>query len=183
MLVIGGKFDEKKALEMAAKHFGPIPAPKRALPTFYTSEATQDGERSVTLRRAGDVQIVAALYRIPSAGHPDYPAFDILTHALGSTPSGRLHRALVQKGLASSAYGYEHMMRDPGYASFGAVMAKDGAIETARAGLLAVVEGPKRDPITDAEVERARTSLLNDMEKAQLDPAGLVRWLSEFAAM
>ncbi len=123
------------------------------------------------------------MYRIPSAGHADYPAVDLLAHTLATVPSGRLHRALVQKGIASSAFGYERMMRDPGYATFGAELPKDGTLEPARAALIEAIEGPGRAPITDDEVERARTALLNDVEKAQLDAAGLVRWLSEFAAM
>jgi zinc protease len=183
LLTIGGRFDEKKALELAAKHFSAIPRPQRALPALYTAEATQDGERQVTLRRAGDIQIVAAMYRIPSAGHPDYPAVDVLSRVYGIAPSGRLHAALVQKGLASSAFGYERMMHDPGYMTFGAVLAKDAALEPARAALLETTEGAQRPPIADSEVERGRRELLNDIEKAQLDAAGLVRWLSEFAAM
>jgi len=180
LLTIGGRFDEKRALELVAKHFGGIPRPKRALPALYTVEATQDGERQVTLRRSGDLQIIAAMYRIPSAGHPDYPAVDVLAQVFGTAPSGRLHRTLVQKGLASSAFGYERMMHDPGYATFGAVVPKDAALEPVRAALLEAVE--KREPIADSEVERGRTALLNDMQKAQLDAAMLVRWLSEFAA-
>ena len=103
VLIVGGKFDEKKALELVAKHFGAIPKPKRKLPSFYTEEPTQDGEREVTLRRVGENQVVSTLYRVPAGHHPDYPAIDVLTNVLGDVPSGRLHRALVQKGLASHA--------------------------------------------------------------------------------
>jgi zinc protease len=175
LLTIGGKFDEAEALALAAKHFGPIERPKRALPALYTAEPTQDGERAVTLRRAGDVQIVAAMYRVPAAADPGYPAVDVL--------------AQVQKGLASSAWGYERMLRDPGYASFGAIVAKDGAVEPARDALLATLEGAQRElresrePVTDAEVERARTALLNDIEKTQLESAALWRTLPEYASM
>ncbi|MEK6245488.1 MAG: pitrilysin family protein [Pseudomonadota bacterium] len=183
LLTIGGKFDEAKALALAAKHFGPIPRPARALPALYTAEATQDGERSVTLRRAGDIQIVSAMYRIPAAADPGYPAVDVLAQVFGTAPTGRLHRALVQKSLASSAWGYERMLRDPGYASFGVVLPKNGALEPARDALIAALEGAGREPITDAEVERARTALLNDIEKTQLDSARLWRLLPEFAAM
>ena len=183
LLTIGGKFDEAEALALAAKHFGPIPPPARALPALYTNEPTQDGERSVTLRRAGDIQIVSTMYRIPAAADPGYPAVDVLAQVFGTPPSGRLHRALVQKGLASSAWGYERMLRDPGYAGFGAVVPKDGALEAARDALIAALEGAGREPITDAEVERARTSLLNDIEKTQLDSATLWRTLPEFASM
>ena len=183
LLTIAGKFDEAAALELAAKHFGPIPRSARALPALYTVEPIQDGEREVTLRRAGDIQIVSALYRIPAAGDPQYPAIDVLAQIFGTAPTGRLHRALVQKGFASSAWGTERMLHDPGYASFGATLAKDAPLAPARDALIGALEGAGREPITDAEVERARTSLLNDMEKAQLDSALLLRYLPEFAAM
>jgi len=183
LLTIAGKFDEKTALELAAKHFAPIQRPSRALPSLYTEEPTQDGERAVTLRRTGDIQIVGAMYRVPAGSDPAYPAVDILAQVFGAAPTGRLHRALVQKGLATSAWGYERMLRDPGYASFGAVVSKDGALEPARDALLATLEGAAREPVTDVEVERARTSLLNDMEKAQLDSAQMLRYLPEYAAM
>jgi zinc protease len=182
-LIVGGRIDEAATLALVEKHFGPIARPAEPMPVLYTVEATQDGERSVTLRRTGDVQIVSAQYRIPAAGHPDYPAIDVLTSAFGTAPTGRLHRALVQKGLASSAWGYERMLRDPGFASFGAMLPKTLALDPAREALLAALEGPAREPIADAEVERARTSLLNDLEKAPLDSLGYVRWLGEFASM
>ena len=41
----------------------------------------------------------------------------------------------------------------------------------------------KGDPVRAEEVERARTSLLNDFEKTQLETAAYVRALSEFAAI
>jgi zinc protease len=165
LLIIGGKFDEKRALELVAKHFAPIPKPKRALPSFYTEEPTQDGEREVTLRRVGENQVVSSLYRVPAGHHPDYPAIDVLTNVLGDTPSGRLHRALVQKGLASHAWGAERGLHDPGFVYFGASLAKDGQVDPARAALLAVVENVKSEPVRAEEVERARTQLLNDFEK------------------
>ena len=183
LLTLGGKFDEAQALRLVEKHFGAIPRPARARPALYTVEPTQDGERSVTLRRAGDVQIVAAVYRIPAAADPGYPAVDLLAQIYGRPATGRLHRTLVQKGLASSVWGYEQMMRDPGIASFGAVLPKDGALDAARDALLAALEGARREPISDAEVERARTALLNDIEKTQLESAALWQILPEYAAL
>src|SRR6185312_12859768 len=49
--------------------------------------------------------------------------------------------------------------------------------------LLAVVESLKGEPVRPEELERARTSLLNDFEKTQLDTGAYLRALSEFAAM
>src|SRR5215210_933497 len=57
VLIVAGNFDEKRALSLVTKHFAPLPKPKRVLPTFYTEEPVQDGERNVTLRRAGETPI------------------------------------------------------------------------------------------------------------------------------
>ena len=183
MLIVAGRFDEADALARVERHFGPLPRPARALPRLYTQEATQDGERSVTLRRAGDVQMVGALYRVPAGSDPDYAAIDVLTQVFATAPTGRLHRALVQKGLATSTWGYERQLHDPGWATFGAQLSKGESLDAARDALLATLEGPDREPIRADEVERARLSLLNDMEKAPLDALGYARWLGEFAAL
>ena len=183
LLIIAGRIDEAAALASVEKHFGPIPKPSRPLPVLYTEEPTQDGERSVTLRRVGDNPLVSALYRVPAGRHPDYPAIDVLVHVLGNVPAGRLHRALVQKGLASSSWGSERGLHDPGYMYFGASLPKDGNIDAAREALLKVLESVKTEKITPAEIERARTALLNDFERSQLDTGALVRALSEFAAI
>lgn len=183
VLTVAGRFDEHRALQLVAKHFGRLPRPERKLPPLYTEEPTQDGERSVTLRRTGDNQIVSAMYRVPAASHPEYPAIDVLVNVLGDVPSGRLHRALVQKGLASFTWGAERGLHDPGFVYFGAGLAREADLQAARDALLDVLENLHKDPVRQEELERAKTALLNDFEKAQLDAAALVRSLSEFSAM
>ena len=183
LLIVAGRFDEKRALAEVAKAFGPIPKPARKLPALYTEEPTQDGERSVVLRRVGESQIVQSMYRVPAASHPDYPAIDVLANVLGDVPAGRLHRALVQKGLADHVWGGERGLHDPGILYFGATLPKAGDLNAARGALLATVEGLAQAPIEAGEVERARTELLNDFEKTQLDAGSLVRALSEFEAV
>jgi zinc protease len=183
VLIVAGRIDEAQVLALVAKHFGPIPRPARRLPSFYTDEPTQDGERIVSLRRIGDSQMVAALYRTVAGSHPDYPAVDVLVQILGDTPAGRLHRALVQTGIASSAWGAERQLHDPGYMYFGAQLGKEADLARARDALLGVVEGFAKDRITAEEVERARTRLLNSIERAQLDSGQLVSVLSENQAI
>jgi zinc protease len=183
VLIVAGHFDERHALERVAEHFGPIPRPSRALPALYTQEPTQDGERDVTLKRVGDQQMAVALYRVMAGSHPDYPAVDILAQIFGDTPTGRLHRALVQKGIASSVWGAERQLHDPGYMYFGAQLAPDMDLGRAREALLATLEDVTKNKITDEEVERARTRLLNDIERAQTESALLVRALAENIAI
>ena len=66
MLVVAGRFDERKALEYVNRYFGALPRPERKLPATYTEEPPQDGQRVVTLRRVGDVGLVGLLYHVPS---------------------------------------------------------------------------------------------------------------------
>ncbi|HET7298769.1 MAG TPA: insulinase family protein, partial [Burkholderiales bacterium] len=182
VLIIAGRFDEAKAVSLVQKHFGALPRPTRVLPTHYTAEPTQDGERRVRLERVGDNPVVSTLYRVPAGSHPDYPAIDLLVNVLGDVPAGRLHRALVQKGLASHAWGGERALHDPGYVLFGAYLGREQSVADARERLLEVVEGVAREKVTADELERARTTLLNEFEKVQRDTSALVRSLGEFIA-
>lgn len=183
VLIVAGRLEEPAALALVEKTFGRIPKPARAMPKLYTEEPTQDGERSVTLRRTGDTPIVSALYRAPAAGHPDYPAVDVLVRVLGDVPTGRLHRALVQKGLASYIWGAERGLHDPGMMYFGAGLPRDGNIDAARDALLGALESLATQKVQPDEVERARTALLNDFDRTDADTGALVRAISEFAAL
>src|SRR4029077_12190905 len=57
VLIVSGKFDDTTALSSIEKMFGVLPKPTRVLPSSYTVEPAQDGERAVTLRRNGDVSV------------------------------------------------------------------------------------------------------------------------------
>ncbi|OFZ98151.1 MAG: pseudouridine synthase [Betaproteobacteria bacterium RIFCSPLOWO2_02_FULL_62_17] len=183
VLLIAGKFDESAAQAMVRKHFGAIPRPGRALPATYTAEPVQDGERSVVLRRVGDVQIVSAFYHLPPGPHPDHAALDILVALLGHTPSGRLHKALVEPGMASSVFGWESQQREAGYAYFGSTLRIGQSIEAARDAIIDTVEGVARLPITVDEFERARTRLLNEIEMTVANSRALALNLTETIAM
>ncbi|MDH4190914.1 MAG: insulinase family protein, partial [Betaproteobacteria bacterium] len=169
VLIVSGRIDEARALQRVEKHFGGLPRPKQAMPALYTAEPTKDGERSVTLRRSGDNPLVGAMYRIPAASHPDYPAIEVLAGLLGTAPTGRLHKALVQKGLATHVWGSERSMYDPGVAFFGASLPKEAPLNAARAALLGVLDGITAEPIREDEVARAKIASLNDFEKTRID--------------
>ncbi len=118
LLVIAGKFDMEKVLELVTKTFGTIPRPDRSGANYifstYTTEPTQDGERSVTLRRVGDTQYVMAGYHVPPGSHEEYAAIAMLDHVLGNQPSGRLHKALVETGQAADVGSISFQLREAG---------------------------------------------------------------------
>lgn len=166
VLLIAGKFDEPKTLSLVDKYFSPIPRPTRTLQKIYTSEPTQDGERAVTLRRVGDTQFVQALYHVPSGSHPDYAGVDLIVQILGDTPSGRLHKTLVESKKASSIFGFDFQWRDPTLTIFGAEVRQGDSLEAARDTLLQTIEGIGTNSPTKEEVERARAQLLKNIDLA-----------------
>ncbi|MBC7781577.1 MAG: insulinase family protein, partial [Proteobacteria bacterium] len=183
VLLLAGQFDEPLALQLVAKHFGAIAAPKRALPLTYTVEPTQDGERLVTLRRTGDVQAVVASYHIPPASHADAAALDVLTDVLRTPPAGRLFRALVDTKRAVSVFGFDQQQREASSALYGAQLSLAQPIDAARDALTGTLENLAKDPVTEAEVERVRVALLRQYDQVLANPQALGRTMSEWIAI
>jgi zinc protease len=182
VLLVAGKFDEARTLALVQKYFGAIPKPARTVPPTYTLDPAQDGERTVTLRRVGDVQLVAAAYHIPSGSDPDAPGLDLLAFTLGDTPSGRLHKALVETKKASSIFGFAWQLKEPGLAIFGAEVRQEQSLDEARDILLKTVEDAAVHPPTKEEVERARTQYLKQIDLTLNDSSQVGLRLSEWIA-
>jgi zinc protease len=164
VLLVAGKFDEEKTLAMINGFFSPIPRPSRALPATYTAEPTQDGERSVTLRRVGDVQALSVAYHVPAGSHADAPAVEILAEVLGDTPSGRLHKALVEAKKATSVSSFFLDLKEPGFLLLRAEVRQDQSLEVARSTMLQTIDGAVQTPPSKEEVERARAKILKNIE-------------------
>jgi zinc protease len=165
VLVVAGKFDESKALGYISKYFDTLKRPQRALDATYTEEPPQDGERTVVLRRVGKVGVVGVLYHVPAGSHPDFAAVEVLSTALESQPSGRLYKALVTSKKASSVSTSAQAYHDPGVLVIEAEVdpkLPNNPLETALETLLAELEGIAKTPMTQEEVDRAKTKLLKE---------------------
>ena len=183
VLLVAGKFDPATTLDFIVRKFGPIPRPKRRLPKFWTAEPTQDGERSFSVRRQGDVQIVALGYKVPSALHDDGDVLSFASDILGSGPAARLHKLLVDSGMASEVFSFGQTGYAPGLQMFGAVVKKGDPIEPVRAAMTAAVEEFARNPATPEELERVRRTITNEIEKSLNDPQRVGVALSEVIAL
>jgi len=183
VLLIAGKFDEKRALAQIAKTFGRIPKPTRALPKLWTVEPTQDGDRSFTVRRKGDIQIVGVAYKVPSNIHNDSDPLAFSNLILSQVPTGRLHKALVETGMAAQVFGYPLMGHDPGLQIFGAVVPPGKPVEPVRDEMIKVVESFGLQPPTQAEMERTRVALANEIDKTLADPERIGVELSEYISL
>jgi zinc protease len=164
VLTVSGKIDEAKTLGLIAGYFGKLNKPTRVLPVSYTVEPTQDGERFVSLRRSGDVQMVASAFHIMPGSHPDYPSMDVLVELLTAEPNGKLYKNLVDTKKASSQYGFSFALHDPGFAYFGTEVLQEKSLDVARAAMIATLDSATIVKPTAEDVERAKTSILKDWD-------------------
>jgi zinc protease len=183
VLTVAGKFDEAKTLRWINDLFGIIPKPKRILRPTYTVEPAQDGERSVTVRRAGDVQWLMIGYHIPAGSDPSFAAVEVLTQILADTPTGRLHKQLVETKKAAAAFGSAHSLKEPGFLTFGLQVRKETSLEEAKDGLLKTVEDSMNHSFTAEDVDRAKTQIITQVELALNDAENIGMYLSEFIAL
>ena len=182
VLLVAGNIDARKTLTQVIRYFGSIAKPKRVIEAQYTVEPNQDGERTVTVRRVGDTQLVVAAYHIASAQHADSAPISVMSAILGDTPTGRLHKALVEKGLATSAGTYGMSGYDPGLLLAFATLRKQDSIDSARDTLIKVMEGMAMEPPTDEEVNRAKTKFSSDFDRLLANTEQLGVALSESIA-
>jgi zinc protease len=182
MLMVAGRFDEVKVLKQINDLFGRIPRPARVLQATYTSEPAQDGERSVNVRRSGGTQYLGLGYHVAPSGHVDDVAISLLGDILTDAPSGRLHKALVETQLASKISFGGSSNLEPGYSIFNIVVPKDGKLDAVQEVALKVIENLKAEPITEAELARAKQAYRKQVELATNDTAGLSIALTESMA-
>jgi len=181
-VIVAGRFDPERVLKSVQASFGPLKRPTRTLPPHYTVEPTQDGEREIDVRRVGDVNLVGVAYHTPAATHPDNAALDVLAGIMGHTPSGRLHKALVETKLAVRSIVGSDSLRDPGLAMFIAFAPKDGDPAATEKALLAEVEGLADKPFTAEEVEAAKQRIANAFELSFNNVNSVATSLSEYIA-
>ena len=173
ILVVAGDIDTGATLARVRRRFGglrrgPGPAPVR------TVEPEQSGERRVAIRRPSGAAYVHLAWPSPAAADDLFPVLLMADGLLAGGPglnvlasgnrgpskASRLHRALVDQGLASEFATGVIPTRHPFLYSIQAT-ARDGvdpaAVERAVVG---VVEGLARDPIGAEEMSRARAQFL-----------------------
>lgn len=164
VLTVVGKIDEARTLDLINKSFGVIPKPARQIEQTYTLDPTQDGERSVSLKRVGDTQVAMTAYHIPAGSHPDFAAISVLAEVLGSEPSGRLYKALVDTKKATSTAAFAFEWKEPGLLLTYAQVLKEKSLDDAMSTMRKTLDDIATSPPTQEEVDRAKNEILKSIE-------------------
>jgi zinc protease len=182
MVVVAGKFNEAKALELIQKHFGAIPRPKRELDPTYTEEPEQDGERLVTLRRVGNVALVGVAWHIPAGPHADTPALDVLANLLSDVPSGPLYKALVESKQATNVRTSAQAFHDPGLFLAQAEVPQTELLAEVKDKLIELIEQVGQSGVSDEAVQRSKRQIQKQTALRAADTQQFAISLSGYAA-
>ncbi|HBJ37754.1 MAG TPA: insulinase family protein, partial [Planctomycetaceae bacterium] len=183
MVIVAGKFKPETALEYLEKYFGTLKQPDTPIDPTYTVEPPKDGERTVVLRRVGDVQYVGVAYHVPASSHPDFAAVRALTYIMSDEPGGRLYKNMVEKELASNVFAMASAFHDPGIYMAFAEVPQTASIETARSTIIATLEETfATTPLSQQEAERAKQQILKRRELEAAESNRIAVSLSDWAA-
>jgi zinc protease len=183
VLSVAGKIDEAKTLEFINQYFGEAPKPVRELQKMYTLDPTQDGERSVTLRRVGDVQVAMAAYHVPASSHKDFAAVQVLARLLGSNPSGRLYKNLVDTKLATGVSAYTYSFKEPTLLFSYAEVLKEKSLDEVKSAMLKTLDEFSSKAPTTEEVDRAKNEILKQIELSFNSSQSICLQLSTYVGM
>ena len=183
VVVISGQVEPTKTLDIVASTFGVIPRPTRKLDETYTVEPSQDGERMVELRRVGKGKNLMIAYHSPAMAHPDSASLEVMAGILaGRGGTGRLDKALVdtKKALTISVSVYE--LHDPGVVLISATLSDDQSLDEVKKIILETVAGLAREAPTKEEVDRAKTRIIQGMDRGFANSQQLAMQLTDVIA-
>src|SRR6185503_17152304 len=183
VLVITGRLDESKTLQIVNESMGKLPKPSRVLDQTYTVEPAQDGERFVALRRVGQGQNVMIAYHAVAAGHPDAAVLQVLAGVMnggggrggrgGGSQGGRLAKALVDTKLAQSASMNFQLQHDPGLVIVSASLNQDQSLDAVRDAIYKALDDIVKNPPTREEIDRVSSQLARGLENSLSNPQSI----------
>ena len=158
-LVVVGDVNAEEVLRLVQENYGAL-EPSVLPIEDVRPEPSQTEERRLQTTQPTTTHKVAVGYRGPAFGDFDHAPFVILNEILFGGRSSRVHRALVQEQeIASELRGWVGTFRDPGlYDIYISARGEKTGAELL-AALDPILEAVKKEPVTQAELDRAKARL------------------------
>lgn len=157
-----GDFQPAQALALVKKAFGVYPKSPKPIPALYTEEPPQSGPRRVTVKRPGQLGVVAIAHKIPQASHPDYAAVSLLSAILTDGKNSRLYKAITDKNLSTGVSGSAGFNADPSLHLLFVPLAPGATHAEVEKIAVAEIERLKTGGATEAELQAAIAKTLAD---------------------
>jgi zinc protease len=187
-LIVAGDFNPDEVKTRIAREFGSIAKPATPLPTTYSAEPPQEGEKQVILRRTGGLASAAVAYHGPAGPTREGVAASLLAMTIGQE-GGPLAKGLTMQKLAVTEWAYYRGQREPSQIWAGIGLPEREANDTdaqyevkalSSAAALAKVMEVYRP--TAAELETARGSIMAGQRAMFRNSESMAMMLSEAVA-
>ena len=161
-LVVVGDFDPVQVDAWVDKYFGPVVKPAGPVPRVTAKEpARAKSQRLVEYDANVPLPAVAVTYLGPAARSEDAPAMELAQEILAGGDSSRLYQRLVyEKALAQSVEFQADLREDLGLLAFQVVLASGKTVVEAERALFAEIEKIAAQPVSEAELAKAKNRLL-----------------------
>ena len=162
-LALVGDFETAEALALVRKYLGRVPRSARPVPRDIPKEPPQTEEHRVRLEEPWPLPAVVVAYHITYDGHPDSYPLHIAAKILFDGQSSRIHRRLVYRDqVALAAFGQANIVEHPNLFYAVAIVQPGRSVEEAERALIDEIERLKAEPVSAAELERAKNQFARD---------------------
>jgi zinc protease len=175
-----GDVDADTVLGLIKKYYGVYPRSPAPIPTIYTEEPPQSGERRVMIRRPGEIGSIIIAHKVPNGRDADQAPLEMLDAILSSGKNARLYRALVDQGLALNAAAGTDLHRDLSLHTIYAALTPGTTHEQAERALLAEINRIKTSGVTAAEVASVKQQYIAEDAYKRDGTAAVAGELSEW---
>jgi predicted Zn-dependent peptidase len=179
IVCIVGDVKPKQVKKLADTYFGRLPSAPKPDPV-ETVEPEQSGERRVAVEDKSQPILVLG-YHKADVHHPDEPVFTVLTDVIGRGRASRLHKNLVkEKKIAIQSSGFSGFPGDkyPNLMLFFAFPAQGKTAEECEAAIYEEIERLKNEPVSEEELEKAKTRARADVIRQLGSNSGLALQLA-----
>lgn len=176
VVAIAGNFEPQAMLASVTRAFGGLTPGERLVPAPFVVPAA--GPRLHYVDSPGSQTELRFAVGTVGEQHAHSAPLELLSRVLDDGLSARLFRSVVEdRGLAYDAFGGLDLFEDTGLLLVGAACAQKSVLDVSDA-LLSLLRGLRDTAVTAAELERARTRTLFELDALIDDPS----MVAEFAA-
>ncbi|MDT4897837.1 MAG: zinc protease [Acidobacteriota bacterium] len=162
-LVVVGDFDQKQLDAWVDKYLARIPKPDIPLPRVSVKEPQRTAERVFTEYGPNvPLPAVAFSYLIPPQADADNHALRVAAAILSAGRSSRLYQSLVYRQLATSATANAALREDISLFNLTSILASGKKAEVVGRALLDEIRKLQDDPVSAAELEKAKNQLVTN---------------------
>jgi len=164
ILVVSGNFDPQRLDAWVDQYFAPLASPHRPVPRVSAVEPVRKAPKSLTVYVPNvPLPAVSISWPAPAASSPDIAAWMMLDTILQRGQSSRLYLSLVyDQQLAAQVSSDFEVRADAGVYTLFAILSEGKSADAGLKALQAEITRIRDNPVTPAELDKARNELLAD---------------------